>query len=238
MINPIQQFYNQNSFPGFYNMDELLYHVPKIKNPYLKIIDSTIQKNYTVLDIGCGTGYITNLLSLRHPDINLTGIDFSNGIDHAIEFAKKHYLNNVHFIKKDFLDFETDQRFDVVLAQGVLHHIPNFELAFEKAKSLVNPGGKLVVGLYHPWGKILKKYINLDYKSSVLEIDQEHNPYEMSYTLKSLNDEGIVFVKSFPRWPKIYACFNFVKYSLNGGLVTYVFEKKTIVCYSRNLQRG
>ena len=37
-----------------------------------------------------------------------------------------------------------------------------------KIKSMVKPGGHLILGLYHPWGKLAKKLFQIDYKNKIL----------------------------------------------------------------------
>jgi hypothetical protein len=78
--------------------------------------------------------------------------------------------------------------------------------------------------LYHPWGKILKKYVTIDYDSDILRQDQEHHPYEITRTAAQLDMNGFRLIDLFPRYPRLYALTNPIRHSRNGGLVTYVFE--------------
>jgi ubiquinone/menaquinone biosynthesis C-methylase UbiE len=222
----IKQFYDRIAFPGSYSMEQLLKYGTPIENPYLRIIEEQITNNQTVLDAGCGTGLTTNLFALRNPTCQFTGIDFSNSIDLAESFSVDNTIKNVKFIKQDLEKITLDESFDLVICQGVLHHIPNYQQVLTKLKNMVNPGGKLILGLYHPAGKIAKQFFNIDYKSTVLFQDQECNPFETSFTVKQVKKMtlGWEITQCTPKFVNsvvVSALFNYK----NGGLVTYILER-------------
>jgi len=66
-----------------------------------------------VADFGCGPGlYATRLATAG---VNVTGIDFSaNSLRYASETAVKQGLE-INFIEADYLDFETDDSFDLII---------------------------------------------------------------------------------------------------------------------------
>ena len=223
----IQQFYNQNQFPGMYTIEDFNNYNDVIKNPYLKVIDNHLGNNITVLDAGCGTGLITNLFARRRPTNKFIAVDFADGIDYAQQFSKKHRITNAKFIKQDISDYTSKKQFDVVVCQGVLHHIPNWVNVIDQLKKLVKPGGKLILGLYHPWGKIAKKFFNINYGNATLYKDQELVPYELSFSVAEVKNmaQGFNLIDATPKILNsitINALFNYC----NGGLITYILEKK------------
>ena len=149
-MEKVKQFYNRIQFPGNYTAKSLDYHWPKIRNPYLQIIDSALGEGLHVIDIGCGTGLITNLFAKKYTHSQFCGIDFSDSINHAETISRELGQKNTQFIKTDFLEYVTDNVYDVVICQGVLHHITDHSIAIKKINTLINPGGKLILGLYHP----------------------------------------------------------------------------------------
>jgi len=219
----IQDFYNRIQFPGSYSKEELDFHWPKIKNYYLKTINSYIKDTRSVIDVGCGSGLTTNLFAQHHPNVEFTGIDMSQGIYYAAAFANKHQIKNVSFYHHDLLDYDTEKKYDLVICQGVLHHIPDQMGAINKLQQLTAPGGILIVGVYHPWGKILKKFLKLSYSGSdILKQDQTCNPYEISYNKKkicSLFDQ-FQFVSAYPKFGRWSALLR----SNSGGLTVYVWR--------------
>lgn len=226
-MSDTKKFYDQLQFPGPYTTQQLSIHYDIVKNPYLNIIDLNIPVNSNVLDVGCGTGLISNLMAIRHPDCQFTGVDFAKSINHAEMFAKENGIKNVRFINRDFLKFKPKEQYDAVICQGVLHHIPEHIEASKRIDSLIKPGGKLILGLYHPWGKILKKFINIDYKNKILYEDQELNPYETSFNLAQTKQlfPNYKLSTAYPGLINtlipLHAFFNY----RNGGLVTYILEK-------------
>jgi ubiquinone/menaquinone biosynthesis C-methylase UbiE len=226
MTQQIKQFYNCIGFPGKYTIDQLLKYGDPIENPYLRTIESQINSNQKILDAGCGTGLTTNLFSIRHPTCEFVGVDFSDSIDQANFFCKENNVKNVKFIKQDLAEINFDESFDVVICQGVLHHIPDYHKVLSILKTSVKPGGKLVLGLYHPAGKIVKKFFNIDYKSSILFQDQELNPFELSFTFEQVQQltQGFNFKQAYPRLLNNFSIPAFFNYK-NGGLITYILEK-------------
>lgn len=226
-MNAIKKFYDDLKFPGYYTMPGLDYHFPVIRNSYLRIIDNYLTNNMSVIDVGCGTGLITNLFAKKYPNSQFVGVDFANGIDYAAQFAKNHHITNTQFIKEDFLKYKPKIQYDLVICQGVLHHIPDYHTAAENLKLLLRPGGILLLGLYHPWGKLAKKIIKVDYKNEMLQQDQEHNPYEITFTLQQVR--SLLFPlnleKAYPSSINIMLCLNALINQRNGGLTVYVLEK-------------
>ena len=146
----ICEFYNKIAFPGKYTKDDLDYYQDGISNVYLKGIDNHLADSGQVLDIGAGTGLITNLFAQRRPKCSFTAVDISQSVNYGKEFAKKQKITNTNWIQKNFLDYNTTKKFDTIICQGVLHHIPDWKLATEKIKKLLKPNGVLLLGVYHP----------------------------------------------------------------------------------------
>ena len=224
----VKKFYDVIQFPGHYDLDQVRYHLSEIQNPYLQIIDQSLASSSSVLDVGCGTGFISNFFATKYPQTRVVGIDFSDSINHAIAYAQTNELYNVDFVKTDFLDYRFDQKFDLVICQGVLHHIPEFDVAVAKLKDLVHHDAELCLGLYHPWGKIAKKYFKIRYDDNILMLDQEHHVFETAYTMQEVLDHFCEFdlIGHYPPargvWSNLSALIN----SQNGGLITYRFKKR------------
>ena len=105
-------------------------------------IAKDLVKNRTVLDIACGEGYGSFILT--EDAVSVTGIDLDA---ETIEKAKKKY-------KKFNLDFLTgsvenipgkDARFDVVVSFETLEHITNHDRMLFEFKRVLKPGGLLLI---------------------------------------------------------------------------------------------
>lgn len=224
----IKDFYDNLQFPGHYK--SLEYYSDEIKNPYLRLIDNTISAYNCseILDVGCGTGLISNLIASRYPHSKVSAIDFAEGIHYGKCYSEQHGINNVDWIKCDFLDVNLKKQFDVVICQGVLHHIPNWIVGLKKLKQYCRPNGIVIIGLYHPWGKILKKYFRIHYRSEVLNCDQENNPFELSFDYQQVNQmfSGWQLLNHYPSSMGLQMKIDAMVNSRNGGLITYVWKKR------------
>lgn len=101
-----------------------------------------ISPNSLILDIACGSGYGSNILSKAN---NVIGIDNSQ---EAIEYAKKTYKGNINFIctSIEHVVFEED-KFDAIVCLETLEHLYystalNFLL---KATSWVRTNGVFIL---------------------------------------------------------------------------------------------
>ena len=72
-----------------------------------------IGRDFKIADFGCGPGLYATPLAKR--GANVTGIDFSGrSIEYAKEVAAREQLN-IGYVKQNYLEFETEDRFDLVL---------------------------------------------------------------------------------------------------------------------------
>lgn len=104
-----------------------------------------IREAVTVLDCGCGYGALGLLMMpLLPPGSRYTGIDFSKNM---IEAAEKYYRNSgiqARFILSDILEFETRDKYSLVISQALLRHVNDGETLLRKMAGFVEPGGILV----------------------------------------------------------------------------------------------
>lgn len=89
-----------------------------------KVSDNKIK----ILDIGCGNGRFYNFLEKNIGNFYYTGIDINN--DLLKEATKNRVFNDSHtvnFVKFDIFKNinEINERYDIVLAFGITHHLPN-----------------------------------------------------------------------------------------------------------------
>ena len=214
----VKNFYNTNPFPGHYTANSVKAYTGQ--NRYIAFITKSIMHSRKVLDAGCGTGFIANYLAQTFPTKNFTGVDFADSIDYAVKIKEELNRPNLKFIKADLTRFETDDSFDTIICQGVLHHIPDYMQTLVRLQNMLHSGGIFIIGLYHPWGKRLQRLLPNDYATQTLEIDQEQHPYELSFYSRDVKKmfKHFEFVDSHPgifwNWR-------------NGGLTTYVFRKVT-----------
>ncbi len=99
----VKNFYNKTPFPDydlnrFKSKEDLIIS----SYPFAKILDRSIPKNASIIDIGTGTGQLSAFLSLRRKKV--WGIDFSEGsLNKAIQLKKNLKLNSLTLKKVDIM---------------------------------------------------------------------------------------------------------------------------------------
>ena len=96
-----------------------------------------------VLDIGCGDGKITLMLSEIANRGSVLGVDLS---DEMIEFAKKKFENNknISFMQLDARELAFNNQFDVIFSSYALHWVVNFDDFMKRVYKALKPGGKIL----------------------------------------------------------------------------------------------
>lgn len=108
-----------------------------------------IGKDTKIADFGCGPGLYAKSLAKHEADV--TGIDFSR---RSIEFAKETAASeqlNIEYVKQNYLDFETEDRFDLVLMIMcdfcALSPTQRSEI-LSKFHKILKPGGSVLLDVY------------------------------------------------------------------------------------------
>lgn len=106
---------------------------------------SLLEEGMRVLDIGCGTGAISNGIAKR---VGSSG--YVIGIDNTEKFivsGKESYQNspNLKLVHSDLFDFQDDEGFDLIVSARTLQWLSNPKEALEKMKSLLKPHGQISI---------------------------------------------------------------------------------------------
>jgi len=126
---------------------------PELSSQSKLMNQSTIERGSNVLDIGCGSATLTNLIKKNHPDAIVVGLDADPKV---LEIAKKKAV-------KDNLDIRFDQgfsnqlpydneSFDVVFSSLLFHHLTKDKKikTLKEVFRVLRPGGEFHVA---DWGK-------------------------------------------------------------------------------------
>lgn len=113
------------------------------------IVDAVLQRQpATVLDIGCGEGWLARSLAKWGPEV--WGID---AVPELIEAAQSRASPREHYRLLSYEALaagELRRRFDLLVCNFSLLGGASVEGIFAAARDLLNPGGQLVVQTLHP----------------------------------------------------------------------------------------
>ena len=117
------------------------------KDDYPPVLDELKKYPFQdLLDVGCGTGPMIELLVKEFPDGNYTGIDLT---PRMIEVAQAKKLPHTKFLVGDSenLPFK-ENTFDVVICTNSFHHYPNPQAFLDGVARVLKDGGRLVLRDY------------------------------------------------------------------------------------------
>ena len=105
----------------------------KITQQFVKtlLLEIKLLKPKIILDVGCGTGYITNIIS-NELDSTVIGCDVDNK---RIAFAHSNFGQEVIICDITCLPFKNDS-FDLIIASEILEHINCIDEALKEIKRI------------------------------------------------------------------------------------------------------
>ena len=221
----VKQFYEETPFPNYDDLDSPRALIEKARaGLFAGLLNDQIPYDARVVEVGCGTGQLTNYLSIAHRAV--LGVDVClNSLRLAQKFKLDHGLERAAFAQMNlFRPFLKDGFFDVVISNGVLHHTGDCRGAFGRIARLARPGGYVVVGLYSAYSRRLHHariafYRRTGWMSRWLDPhfgrvhargkheawfkDQYCHPHETCHTLDQvlgwMREDGLEFVNSIPK---------------------------------------
>ncbi|KAK9097351.1 hypothetical protein Sjap_022848 [Stephania japonica] len=107
---------------------------------------SQIKDGQRILDLGCGQGALTLHIAQKYKNCHVTAITNSRSQKGFIEEQCKIInLANVDTILADMTTHETQDKYDRILAIGVIEHMKNYDLLLRKISEWMTPDGLLFI---------------------------------------------------------------------------------------------
>jgi 2-polyprenyl-3-methyl-5-hydroxy-6-metoxy-1,4-benzoquinol methylase len=110
------------------------------QNKYNQILNYSVKKG-SVLDIGCGVGELIDVFKDNGWDSDV--VELNPAAINWLE-EKGHNVNKVHFA-----DYNTEKKYDVVMAWNVIEHVLDPKEFVKKAFDLLKPGGIFISEVPH-----------------------------------------------------------------------------------------
>ena len=105
----------------------------------VRLLTAHLNPDMHVLEIGCGTGLLTQ--ELQHSEADINAIDISPDL---LSIAKKKITSkNIKFTLENAYDLSfEDESFDTVIGSSILHHL-NIHKALSEFHRVLKPGGTI-----------------------------------------------------------------------------------------------
>lgn len=105
----------------------------KLIPSYKEMIDSMVSAipfdnfdNFKVLDLGCGTGNVSKIVKTKFPNAMISCIDIAENMIEMAKIKLEDY-QDVKYYTGDFVEFEFQDKYDVIVSSLALHHIKTDE---------------------------------------------------------------------------------------------------------------
>jgi trans-aconitate 2-methyltransferase len=95
----------------------------------------------TVLDAGCGSGGVTELLLERLPRGHVIAVDAAPSM---VEHARAALGERATVFQSDLQELVLDRPVDAVFSNAVFHWVPDHDLLFRRMHDALRPGGRMV----------------------------------------------------------------------------------------------
>ena len=168
--------------------------------PFLDLADLiTVKVGMEVLDLGCGTGEMTNLLSGRLPGSRILGVDSS---PEMLDQAGGKSGTGIRFELRSIEDIE--RKWDLIFSNAAIQWVHNHRELVPKLFSHMRPGGQLVV-----------------------QLPSNHNHPTQTFIIETGNEEP--YRKALKGWSRSFSVLSVREYAellyQTGGEDIVVFEK-------------
>lgn len=100
------------------------------------------QKFSRILDVGCGTGNLTEKLWDVFQAESVTGVDASAEM---LARATANGATKTQYVSSRFEDFRASERFDLIFSNAAIQWMPDQPAVFRHLHSLLSPGGVLLI---------------------------------------------------------------------------------------------
>ena len=156
----IDAFNEPAPYPGYEEQETIRSLLDRARaSLFARALDRSIPYNSTVLEVGCGTGQISNYLGISCRRV--VGVDLCmNSLSLGERFRAAHGLDRVAFMQMNplSLTFKPEQ-FDVILCHGALDHADDPYDGFRALLPFLKPGGHIVVGIHRRPGLLSGRMI-------------------------------------------------------------------------------
>ncbi|MGM5487795.1 MAG: class I SAM-dependent methyltransferase [Nanobdellota archaeon] len=152
-----------------------------------------------VLDLACGNGYFTHILSNR--GARAIGVDYSHEM---IKLAQNHHKGDFRVGNAINLSMFGNSRFDIIVANMALHDLKNVRGAIKECARIIKRNGRFIFSIPHPafylskrkkdseYVKEVRRYLSVFSIAHPIYANVGHNHRPLQYYFKALFKNSFV----------------------------------------------
>lgn len=173
----------------------------------LKLVDDLIMPGTDVLEFGCANGRLTkHLAENKRCNVSIVEIDQEAGLE-ASKYAVKSLIGmESGDIEKYIWTEALESKFDYIIFADILEHLYHPEMALERCRDFLKPGGSIIVSLPNiAHNSIIIELINnrFNYQEIGL-LDDTHIRFFTNDSFKKMLDRiNLKVIKEFATYSKV-----------------------------------
>src|SRR5437879_5082758 len=152
----MQAFYEKTPFPNYDDFDSAeALRLKARRGVFAKLLDEQIRHGSSILEVGCGTGQMSNFLGMTWGRTVVGADGCLHSLQLAENFRRENEIKGTRFLQMNlFRPVFPPESFDFVVCNGVLHHTSDPYLGFQSIGKLVKRGGFILIGLYNKYSRL------------------------------------------------------------------------------------
>jgi len=223
----MQAFYEKTPFPNYDDFDSAeALRLKARRGVFAKLLDEQIRHGSSILEVGCGTGQLSNFLGMTWGRTVVGTDGCLHSLQLAENFRRENEIKGTRFLQMNlFRPVFPPESFDFVVCNGVLHHTSDPYLGFQTIGKLVKRGGFILIGLYNKYSRLATDFRRWMFRVSgdrmqfldpqirdraanqgrkdAWFLDQYKNPHESKHTFGEVQgwfrENGFEFMNSIPK---------------------------------------
>ncbi len=159
--NQVEYYNDFWSTHAFHLNQAEIIRLAEILKAVSKIEDINTNNKFTICDLGCGRGWLSNEL-VKFGEV--TGVDLS---PEGVQIASENWKSVKSFEAQNILEWRPDTQFDIVVSSEVIEHIVDKQKFMATVNHIVKKDGYLI--LTTPNGKTKKAWDDGDQGAQIIE---------------------------------------------------------------------
>jgi SAM-dependent methyltransferase len=221
-INYLKSHYENYSYPEPVQDIEkelieknIVYYDDPTYNWHKIFPEKAFSKNkISVLIAGCGTEQAAIIAKLS-PQHDVIGVDLSsNSLKNQKRLIDKHKINNLKLICSDFRELKFEQKFDLIISTGVIHHLEDPGSALKYFYENIKDDGAISLMVYGN----KSTFATNELRKLFFQLNLRQNKEGIEYVRK-------IFNKINPAHPGVIHTKNSSELKYDSGIVDHILHQ-------------